>query len=285
MSGREIRKLALRKIIDGSDMAIISTLYFFTAILFVTLTEMLIYILLKMTGFDDYHPLDPHYYMESKLALVMLILRYFLYLSMFSALMFLVCRSYITFTADNPEHSSGGVNKFLSGHIRRLLVPSLRSNACLMLIKVLVALPLTVSIYGIVHYFQLGARGGVGIFGLFCFMISIGFTLVWTGMILRYYLSLFLVPYIIDLNPRANLFDACDLSIRLMEGNHMRTVGFMISLLPVLLPCLLVYPSVIIYPYLTECRLLLAKDIMGDYWQDKIPAMARRWEKQERRKD
>ena len=277
MSDREIRKLALRKLIDGSDMAIISTLYFFTAVIFVTLTEILIYILLRMAGIDKYHPLDPDLYRRSRVALILLLIRGGIYIMLFSGLMFLVCRSFINFSSDTKGK---GVGRFLSGHAKRLLLPSLRSNARLMMLKVLVASPLSVSIYGIVHYFQLGARGGVGMMGLFCFMLSIGFTIIWTGVLMRYYLSLCLVPYIIDLNPRANLFDACDLSIKLMEGKHMRVVIFMISLLPVLLPCLLVYPSLIIYPYLTECRLLLAKDIMGSYWQDKIPAMAKRWEKQ-----
>ena len=277
MSSKEIRRLALRKIIDGSDTAVISTLYFFTTVLFISLSEMLLYIILRMSGFENYRPLDPRYYMESRFALVMLIIRYFLYLMVFSGLMFVISRSFITFTAEN---NSGGVNKFLSGHIKRLLIPSLRNNTYLLLIKILAASPLAVSIYGIVHYFQLGARGDVGLFGLLCFMVSIGFTAVWIGVIARYYLSLFLVPYIIDLNPRANLFDACDLSIKLMDGNHMRTVSFALSMIPLLLPCLLVYPCLIVYPYLTECKLLFAKDILGNYWQDKIPAMARRWEKQ-----
>lgn len=277
MSDSEIKKLALRKLIDGSDMALISTLYFFTAVVFVTLTEILIYILLRMTGFDSYHPLDLNMYAKSRTALVFLLFRGTVYLALFSALMFLVCRSFINFTSDN---AGNGVSRFLSGHAKKLLLPSLRSYMRFMLLKMLVALPLAVSVYGIIYYFRLGARGNVGLFGLMCFMISIGFTIIWSGVLLRYYLSLCLVPYIIDLNPRADLFDACDLSIKLMDGKHIRVVSFMISLIPVLLPCLFVYPFLFIYPYITECRLLLAKEIMGEYWQDKIPAMAKRWQKQ-----
>ena len=282
MSNKEIRKLALKKIIYGSDMALISTLYFFTAVLFVTLSEMLIYILIKMAGIEDYHPLDPAYYARSHTALILLILRCTGYAALFSALMFLVCRSFISFTT---ESGTGGVNKFLTGHIGKLLLPSLKNNVRLILLKLLVATPLTISIYGIMYYTRLGERGGVDIGGLLLFMMSIGFTLVWIGVLIRYYISLSLVPYIIDLNPRANFFDACDLSIKLMDGNHTHTLGFMISLIPLLLPCLFVYPMFIIYPYIMECRLLFAKEIMGEYWHDKIPAMAKRWEKQAGRKE
>ncbi len=277
MSSKEIRKLALKKIINGSDMALISTVYFFTAVLFVTLSEMLIYILVKMAGIEDYHPLDISYYLRSRPALILLIVRCSGYVTLFSALLFLVCRSFISFTA---ETESKGISKFLTGHVGKLLLPSLRNNARLLLLKILVATPLTVSVYGIVHYARLGERGGVSMAGLLLFMVSIGFTIVWIGVLIRYYISLSLVPYIIDLNPRANFFDACDLSVKLMDGKHMYALGFMFSLLPVLLPCLLVYPTFIVYPYILECQLLFAKEIMGDYWQDKIPAMARRWQKQ-----
>ena len=37
------------------------------------------------------------------------------------------------------------------------------------------------------------------------------------------------------------------------------------------------------YPYMLEVKLLFAREIIGDYWQDKIPAMARRWERQQER--
>ena len=174
-------------------------------------------------------------------------------------------------------------DRYTSGHWRKLLLPSVKCSFMMLAYKALVASPLALGVYGVYYFHGLSTRGEIRLAEMVGFMLSIGFTIVWLGELVHYYISLSLVKYIIQINPRANFFDACDLSVMLMEGKHMRIIWFNITMIPQLLLCVLIYPVLLVYPYITECRLLIAKDIMGKYWQDKIPAMARRWEKQMKR--
>lgn len=88
-----------------------------------------------------------------------------------------------------------------------------------------------------------------------------------------------LQPYIMTLNPRTNIFDACDLSVRLMDGQHGRYISFLLSFVMYIPALLLVYPVFIIYPYFRLSYIVFLQDIMGSYWQDKMPSMIKRWRK------
>ena len=81
------------------------------------------------------------------------------------------------------------------------------------------------------------------------------------------------------LNPRTNIFDACDLSVRLMDGQHGRYISFLLSFVMYVPALLLVYPVFIIYPYFRLSYIVFLQDIMGSYWQDKMPSMIKRWRK------
>lgn len=282
MTNRELKKAAMKRIEKNSDSAAISTLFFFTAVVTAVLAELGLTIVFRMAGYRDYFVFSLDFYRQNRWAVMLLILRAAVYGVVFSVLKYLICRNFIGF---DYEERDGRIHtkRFLTGHVRRLIVPSLVADISLLALKLIAVSPALVSSYLMVRFYRSGVHGELKLGFLFAFMLATGFTLVWLAVTVKYYVSLCLVPYIVELNPRANFFDACDLSVKLMEGRHMRVAAMMVSLLPLLLCGLLFYPLLVIYPYITECRLLLAKDIMGSYWQDKIPAMARRWEKQMKR--
>ena len=277
MTNKQIRHKAFRNIEGFSDTAAESTVCFFTAVVFITLAELGITLFAKMAGYHDYMPFSAAFYKAHPLALTLAVMRAAVYGLLLSTLSYFVCRNFIscTFLDRNVR-----TNKFLSGHIRRLIIPCLKNSVSLFFLKVLTASPAAVSGYFMVTTYRTGIRQELAIWELFCFMIATGFTMAWAAVTVHYHMSLCLVPYISRLNPRASFFAACDLSVKLMEGRHMRVLSFMFSMIPSLLPGVLLYPLLIAYPYVTECRILLAHEIMGAYWQDKIPAMVRRWEKQ-----
>lgn len=271
----DIRNLAKKHLTDSADQSALCGLFMVAWICFVYLSERLIYRLAGLMGIKGYSPLSISYYMSSGSAAALLIVRLVVYHILYVAISYTMRRYYINLTDENPA-----VEKFMSKHRRRVFTPSIKCGLCLSMFKGLVCLPLIPGVYGIVHFYRLGSVGDIDTPGLVFFMLSIGFTFVYLCLLIHYFMSLSLVKYIIELNPRADFFDACDLSIKLMDGWHTRVAAFTFSLMPYILSCFLLYPMLAAVPFITECRLLLAKEIMGDYWQDKLPAMARRWEKQ-----
>ena len=112
---------------------------------------------------------------------------------------------------------------------------------------------------------------------LLIFMLALGFTIIWTGFWIKYCISLCLTRYIITLSPKMNIFDACDLSCRLMDSKHMRYISFWVYNLRYLLTCLLVFPITLAVPFLKISYTLFVRELLGDYWQDKYPLMIERW--------
>ena len=81
------------------------------------------------------------------------------------------------------------------------------------------------------------------------------------------------------LNPRTNIFDACDLSVRLMDGKHVRYITFVASYLKFLPFMLLIYPFFGVYPYFKVSYSLFMYELLGDKNHDKMPGMIKRWKK------
>ena len=277
LTNKQIRHNAFQNIEGFSDTAAESTVCFFTTVVFITLIELGIVVFARMAGYHDYMPFSVNFYKAHRLALTLAVMRLAVYGLLLSTLSYFVCRNFMSFTFLDKNVRT---NKFLYGHIRRLIIPCLRNSVSLFFLKVLTASPAAVSGYLMVKTYRTGVREELAMWELFCFMLATGFTIVWISVTIHYHMSLCLVPYISRLNPRASFFAACDLSVKLMEGRHMRVFSFMLSIVPALLSGVLFYPLLIVYPFVTECRILLAREIMGAYWQDKIPAMVRRWEKQ-----
>lgn len=278
LTNRQIKREALSRIKQNPERMIIPTLYAFTTFIFILLIEALIYASAHLAGID-YRPVDSDYYRGSVYRIGLPILRLFVYHVIVSSNMYFIRRSFIG--SGDPGRL---IEHYISGHIRRILLPCIIRSVTLILYKLLVLSPISVGIYGIYYFGRIQNMREINLFGLMCFMLSVGFTIVWLGVCIHYFMSLSLVKYISELNPRANFFDACDLSVKLMEGQHYRLISFYISMLPVFLTAVAVYPLLLIMPFFMESRMILSQQIMGDYWQDKLAAMARRWEKQQERK-
>lgn len=274
MTNKEIKREAVGRIKRDPERVMGGTLNMFSLIVIIVLIETLIWSAYRLIS-GEYHLTDLDYYRESKFRLIFPAVRYFIYFTACSAQMFLIRRSFIDF-----EDGGRLIERYISGHIRKVVIPGIKRSIQLTAYKLLVLSPITVGIYG-VRYFMNGEHSDeINLFGLMCFMLSIGFTIVWAGVCAHYFMSLSLVKYIGELNPRANFFDACDLSVKLMEGKHWRLISFYASMLPIMLTSVAVYPVFLTFPYYLECRTILSRQLMGDYWQDKLSAMARRWEKQ-----
>lgn len=278
LTNRQIKSEALNRIKQNPDRMIIPTLYAFSTFIFVMLIEALIGVSAGLADID-YRPFDLDYYRSSAFRVCFPVLRLFVYHVILSANMYFIRRSFI-----GPRDPSRLIERYISGHVRRILLPCIIRSVTLVLYKLLVLSPISVGIYGVYYFGRTQSMSEIDLFGLVCFMLSIGFTLVWAGVCIHYFISLSLVKYISELNPRANFFDACDLSVKLMEGQHYRLISFYISMLPVFITAVAVYPMLVIMPFFMESRMILSQQIMGDYWQDKLAAMARRWEKQQERK-
>lgn len=278
MTDKEIRQLARERLTENSDIVIISIIYFFSTIALIYFFETFITAVIRLFADSDYQLYKSLFDGVSFSEIMMLILRITMYYLMVTLIRNILLRYFINM------NEGCEAERFISVHWSRLLNPCLRGSFKLLLYKTLVTLPLFFGIYGINYFRNKGLSSQLTLLDLVCFMLCIGFSIVWVGELIHYFISLSLVQYIIAINPRANFFDACDLSVKLMDGKHSRVITFWMQTLPMLLlPCILVYPVLLVCPYIVECKLIFAREVMGDYWQDKIPSMARRWERQQAR--
>ncbi len=274
-TNKEIRQEAAQVLMKSSDIAAVGTIFMLAAVVMVILLEAMIFYASKLLGIEGYQPLETEFYTGFSAGMILLVIRLVIYNELLIGMSYMVHRYFINITQGTPQ-----VAKYMSHHMKKMFLPNLVCGIKLMIYKLMLCLPLFIGIFGISHYYHKGITGDISMSGLVIFMLCIGFSIVWVGELVHYFTSLSLVKYIIQLNPRANFFDACDLSVKLMAGRHREVASFIIGSLPVLLPCVLIYPIALVYPFVTECRTILAREIMGDHWQDKIPAMAKRWEKQ-----
>lgn len=279
MDNNQIRRQAVLTLRNNYVEMIVSSFYIFTILLVALLIEWLIFYVMQIFG-NEYQPLNVNFYLKNPNCAILLAVRLLIYYIVLTARLFSVRRNFIDISGGSQT-----VKRYMTTHFSRVVRPGVMSALKLFAYKLLVLSPVSVGIYGIMYYYRLSGESDISMFGLVCFMLSIGFSIVWTGVCIHYFISLSLVRYITELNPRANFFDACDLSVKLMDGQHYRVVMMYASLFLRGIPCIItIYPMLLFVPYFIECRLILAKDIMGSYWQDKLPAMARRWEKQQERK-
>ncbi len=168
---------------------------------------------------------------------------------------------------------------YISAHSFSYYKTAYKSTFVQFFIKLTVAVPGFISIYGIYYWSYVCRIDELTSGGLFCLMLCVGFTVIWIGITGHYYISLCLTPYIMALNPRTNIFDACDLSVRLMTGRHYRYVRFLASFIKFIPTLFLVYPVFAIYPYFKVCYTLLMDEFLGEYNHDKMPGMIKRWRK------
>ena len=169
--------------------------------------------------------------------------------------------------------------QYIFAHTNEFIKISLRSSLVLNFLKTVMFTPAVLSGYMIYRWSLRNRTDELTSLGLFVFMVFIGFTIIWLGVFFKYCASLSLAPYIMSLNPRTNVFDACDLSAKLMEGHYGQYFSLVFSFVMYLPLMLLIYPIFVLYPFWAASYDTMIKDIMGSYWQDKMPSMIRRWQK------
>jgi hypothetical protein len=177
------------------------------------------------------------------------------------------------------------IRKYINEHFGLFYRDSLRFGFVYNTIKITVAVPAFIGAYGIYHWGGILRSETVSSWGLVWFTLSLMFTVAWVWVTAHYYISLSLAPYFAALNPRANAFDTCDLSVRLMKQRHGEYLSFVVTYLPYLLVSGLIYPFFGIYPVFRLSYVLWIQQLMGDFCQDKIPVMIRRWDKYHHRSE
>lgn len=247
---------------------------FFAFLGFLLMCESLVFLVFRYIGVDYSYSLD--YTLHTLPGRIALAVRIAAALLLFMPEVFFLRRHFI-------DISEGGgysrTKQYIRSNAEKILPRVLGTVFITTLLKFFAAVPIAIGAYGIYYWGWVCKLDELTLMGLFVFMLSLGFTVVWTGVFIHYCISLSLTGYIMALNPRANIFDACDLSVRLMDGRHGRYISFILSFIKFLPLCLFIYPIFVVIPYFMFSYVVFIKDIMGDYWQDKLPAMIQRWEK------
>ena len=154
---------------------------------------------------------------------------------------------------------------------------SIKCAAAMLFLKICTLLPAALSSYIVYRCAFVARLENLSKLVLIVFMLSLGFTLVWLGFWIKYCISLSLTRYIVTLSPKMNIFDACDLSCRIMDSKHLLFISFWVYNLRYLVLCVLVFPTSLAVPFVKISYTLFVKELLGQYWQDKYPLMIERW--------
>lgn len=253
---------------------VILTVFVSAFLCFFVACECLIYFAMKFWGAEYNYSLD--FTLHTAAGRFMLVLRLAAVFLLILPEMYISRRMFIDIIDGKSFVTS---RRYIQHNMRKIYPRALASVLVTLMLKFFGAVPIAVGVYEIYYWGWVCKLNELTSAGLFCFMLSLGFTFVWTGVFIHYCISLSLTNYIMSLNPRANVFDACDLSVRLMDGKHVRYLSFMFSFVKFIPLFLLVYPAFAIIPYFVSSYTVFVEDIMGSYWQDKLPAMIQRWKK------
>lgn len=274
ISNKEIKSTALKRLKGNWGNSIALTVLSTVFICFMISCEILVYILSKEFSTKNFYSFD--FLFKTTAGRISILIRLFFIFIFLMPELYICRRLYI-------EVSSGrglvSTRQYLQHNFFKIIPRAIYTAVITTMLKLFVAAPIAIGMYEIYYWGWVCKIEELTSIGLFCFMLSVGFTFVWIGVFLHYCISLSLTRYIMTLNPRANIFDACDLSVKLMEGKHLRYMKFLFSFLKYLPTFILIYPVFVIMPYYRFSYIVFVEDIMGDFWQDKFPAMIQRWEK------
>lgn len=274
MKTSELKKRALEHLKGKWGTIVAMTVFRLSFIMVFVLAEILIYLIFQSLGIE--YSFRPSFIFGTGTGRFMLAARIILILIMFMPEKYVLRRLMLDIYEGRNFIET---RKFIQFNSRKIHPKAVAGFVVPTMLKIFAAIPLVVSLYGICRFGFMHRDSEITTFSLFIFMLSIGFSLVWAGVLIHYFISLAMTKYIVALNPRANIFDACDLSVRMMEGNHMRYVLLLLSFVKYLPLLVLFYPYFILAPYFRMSFMVFAEDVMGSYWQDKYPAMIKRWNK------
>lgn len=274
MTDRQIKRLARERIGSNGGDCISFIVFLFAVIAFFVMCELTVFTFLQKYKMGWIF--DVRLIFRNRMVMLFWLTKTLSEIIMLTPELILVRRLFVDVAVGGRISDT---RQYISAHSFSYYGKALYSSFIHNLIKVFAAVPGFVSAYGVYYWGYVCSFDQLTSAGLFCLMICLGFTVVWIGAAAHYYISLALTPYIMALNPRTNVFDACDLSVKLMDGRHMRYIKFMASFIKFTPTILLVYPFFAIYPYFQVCYTMLMLEFLGDYGQDKMPGMIKRWRK------
>ena len=276
MTIKEIKRRA--KLVIARDAINCTTLviFAFAMIVLFVLCEMLIFLGLHSMKLDKYYDLR-------------------LFLTDRDVNLFWVIKSLIEFTAMVPmvhmirrlmvdmalERDINETKGYIGAHFWGYFKRCLRASVVLLGLKVFTAVPGVIGIYGVYHWTYIIRIDELTSLGLFCLTASLSLTCTWAILWVHYLLSLSLTPLIMTLNPRSSIFDACDLSVKLMSGRRGQYIRFLLAYLKYLPGVVLIYPCLLVVPYFYVSRIMFQMELLGDRGKDKLPGMVKRWRKYE----
>ncbi|MBQ8119760.1 MAG: hypothetical protein IJ172_03160 [Ruminococcus sp.] len=271
---RQIKVKARNSLNDQMGDALTITMHAVTNVCMIALLEFSLYLILARFGLGYYY--DPRNIFKIPWVAVMWGIQAVVIISFLTYQRTVLRRMFVDITVGKDYILT---RQYIFAHTNEFIKISLRSSLVMNFLKLVMFSPIVLSGYLIYMWGQRNRTDELTSLGLFVFMLCIGFTIIWTGIFIKYCASLALAPYIMSLNPRTNVFDACDLSAKLMDGHYGQYFSLLLSFVVYLPLMVLIYPIFVLYPFWAASYDTLIKDIMGDYWQDKMPAMIRRWQK------
>ena len=274
MTNDEIKREAKRILSKNSGNCASLMIFMFAVIAFILMCEITTYLVLKTIGWQWIF--DITQFFANKTVMWYWIIKVIILSLLLMPEFFIIRRMFID-TIDGDSYIN--TRQFISAHSFKYYTNALYKSFIYYLIKFFTAVPGFICVYGVYYWGWVCKLDTLTSAGLFAFMMCLGCAVIWIGFYFHYCISISLTPYILSLNPRTNVFDACDLSVKLMDGQHYRYISFLMSFAKFLPALLLVYPFFVIYPYFKTSYIVFIQDIMGDYWQDKMPAIIKRWRK------
>ncbi len=141
------------------------------------------------------------------------------------------------------------------------------------LYHVVLLAPFAISVYVVTYYIG-EAREQMNNTNLIMFMLSLLTSILFLFLYIFLTIKIRLVPFILAAKNDLKIFDAFMLSARLMEGNVLRYILFILSFVKYFLLCLLIFPIIVVLPYYNMsiaifCRSLVTDEKISEYLAEK----------------
>ncbi|MCR5542374.1 MAG: DUF975 family protein [Ruminococcus sp.] len=275
LTNAEIRHRATRRIASRSGDSISLMIYQFSIIALILLCESTLYLLLRSVGYTWLYSIKELIAFRGTTWLFWVSKTMFEF-TLASPFFCLVRRLYLDVAMGSDIKET---RKYVAAHSVKYYSSSFYAAFIQLMLKLIAITPAFITAYSAHYWIQVIRLSDLTSAALLSLMASLSMTAVWLFLAIRYYISLSLTPFIMALNPRCNVYDACDLSVRLMEGKHGRYIAFMAHFIKFIPAMLLVYPYLAIYPYFKVSYSMFVRELLGERNQDKLPGMIKRWKK------
>lgn len=275
LTNAEIRHRATRRIASRSGDSISLMIYQFSIIALILLCESTLYLLLRSVGYTWLYSIKELIAFRGTTWLFWVSKTMFEF-TLASPFFCLIRRLYLDVAMGSDIKET---RKYVAAHSVKYYSSSFYAAFIQLMLKLIAITPAFITAYSAHYWIQVIRLSDLTSAALLSLMASLSMTAVWLFLAIRYYISLSLTPFIMALNPRCNVYDACDLSVRLMEGKHGRYIAFMAHFIKFIPAMLLVYPYLAIYPYFKVSYSMFVRELLGERNQDKLPGMIKRWKK------